>query len=262
MRDATLLAETFLVPARYCGPPTSGNGGWVGGHAAALVPTNPEHPAVTVRLSAPPPLETPMRVERDGSVVRVWQERPSGDTDDGDLLVVTAAPAPAPDRSGVPAPVAVALAREASSRAPLEGHAFPTCFVCGPGRAAGDGLRIFPGEVTGRAGLHAAPFVPEDSSLELVWAALDCPGAFALDFSRTTMVLGTMTTVVLREPHPGREHVVIGWARGAEGRKRHCGTALYDGDELVAHAEATWLTLGATTPTDTDNTPTTPEESA
>ena len=42
----------------------------------------------------------------------------------------------------------------------LTSHPFPTCFACGTDREPGDGLRIFPGPVAGRAGrrdLDAAP---------------------------------------------------------------------------------------------------------
>ncbi|MEI2700767.1 MAG: hypothetical protein V9E94_21380 [Microthrixaceae bacterium] len=62
-------------------------------------------------------------------------------------------------------------------------HAFPTCFTCGPDRASGDGLRIFPAQVPGRPELVVSPWRPDRSFVddddrirdELVWAALDCP---------------------------------------------------------------------------------------
>jgi hypothetical protein len=63
---------------------------------------------------------------------------------------------------------------------------FPGCFVCGPARGPGDGLRILPGPVAGR-GLWAAPWTPEETVAgasdrvrpEVVWAALDCPSGIA-----------------------------------------------------------------------------------
>ena len=65
-------------------------------------------------------------------------------------------------------------------------HPFPGCFVCGTERAEADGLRIFTGLLADRSGV-AAPWVPDPSladtdgnvRAEFVWAALDCPGAFA-----------------------------------------------------------------------------------
>ena len=67
-------------------------------------------------------------------------------------------------------------------------HPYPACFVCGPTRDEGDGLRIFPGPVEGRE-LYAAPWTPDDSVAddegivrpEFVWAALDCPSGIVTD---------------------------------------------------------------------------------
>jgi hypothetical protein len=58
------------------------------------------------------------------------------------------------------------------------------------------------------------------------------------------MVLGTMTAEVDRLPAVGEEHVVMAWARGSEGRKHWCGTALYTADGvMLAHADATWIAI-------------------
>ena len=58
------------------------------------------------------------------------------------------------------------------------------------------------------------------------------------------MVLGTMTAEVYDLPSVGEEHVVMAWARGSEGRKHYCGTALYAaGGRLLAHADATWIAI-------------------
>jgi hypothetical protein len=92
-------------------------------------------PAATVRLLLAPPLDVPLerRGEADGTVRLL----------EGDMAV-------ADGRRGCPAvdvPVPPALdmaARAASALAGFQTHAFPTCFVCGPQRADGDGLRIFP----------------------------------------------------------------------------------------------------------------------
>src|SRR5205823_337318 len=71
-------------------------------------------------------------------------------------------------------------------------HPFPGCFVCGPEREPGDGLRLLPvalgdGRVAARVNL-AEPSIP------MVWAALDCPGAFAVNpgFDRGVTVLGRL----------------------------------------------------------------------
>lgn len=225
---------SFVVPARFCGPPESGNGGWVSGHLAQLVPTTPERPAVRVRLCTPPPLERPMRV-RTG---------PDGARDllDGELLVASAAPATPPCRDDLAPPVRYPRALEAGAAyAGLTEHPFPTCFSCGTGRGS-EALRLRPGRV-GEAGVHAAAWLPTEVSPEIVWAALDCPGAWALGVGGRPMVLGTMTALVLALPESHREHVVMAWGLGGEGRAFRCGTALYAGEQLLASAQATWVTV-------------------
>ena len=61
----TGTTDSLVIPSRFRGPPGSGNGGYVCGRIAAYV----DGP-VTVTLRRPPPLATPMAVERDeeGSV--------------------------------------------------------------------------------------------------------------------------------------------------------------------------------------------------
>src|SRR5215467_13029017 len=57
----TGLMDALVIPSRFCGPAGSGNGGYVCGRIAAYL-----HGPVTVTLRRPPPLDTPMTVERDG----------------------------------------------------------------------------------------------------------------------------------------------------------------------------------------------------
>jgi hypothetical protein len=68
--------STLRIPARFNGPPQSANGGWFAGAIAEhLAPGLPgpgaPSPAVTVRLSAPPPLEVDLSMEPDGEGVRL-----------------------------------------------------------------------------------------------------------------------------------------------------------------------------------------------
>ena len=235
------MSETFTVPARFCGPPESGNGGWTSGHLAALVAVTDGSPAVSVRLRTPPPLDRAMAVHHGGAgTVEVT---------DGDVLVASAQPGGALDRTGLPAPASFAEAEAVADRyAGLHNHPFPTCFSCGVDRDPGDALCLRPGALPGREGVHAAAWVPTESTPEIVWAALDCPGAWALGVGGRPMVLGTMTAEVERLPAVGEEHVVMAWGRGSEGRKHYCGTALYAADgALLALAEATWIAIDPTT---------------
>lgn len=169
---------------------------------------------------------------------------------DGAEVVAEAVPA----RLEVDPPVPVSLAEAAgAARGYLgfAGHPFPTCFVCGPRRAEGDGLRIFPGPVTDRH-MVAAPWTPDrtltgDDHLvrpEFLWAALDCPGAFASGFPETPMVLGRLAAQLVRPVRAGQGSVVVGWPEGSEGRKHFAGTALFTSrGNLIAVARATWISV-------------------
>ena len=211
---------TLTIPARFNGPPGSGHGGVSCGLLAQATGLN----EITLRL--PPPLEVPLEV-RDGGLY------------DGDLLVAQGAAGEV--AATAPAVVPLEEAREAVSRyRGHEGHPFPTCFACGPQHPTG--LHLFPGEVGD--GVVACPWVPEDDDPVMVWAALDCPGAWSNDPTQEAIVLGRLTMRLGRLPVPGEEHVLMGWRRGRAGRKVLTGTALYTADgELLAVTEQTWITV-------------------
>jgi hypothetical protein len=213
-------------PHRYRGPLTSANGGYACGRLAAFV----EASEIEVTLRLPPPLDRPLAVERDGEAVRLL---------DGEALVAEARPASV----DVDPPEPVSLEGAERSR---ERHArdwtpeFSECYVCG---LRDDGLQIRVGPVAGREPLHAAPIALPESRPELVWAAIDCPGAFAVGAEgRGDIVLGRMTARVERVPEAGEQCVVTSWPLGEDGRKLFAGTALFGGDgKLVALARQTWI---------------------
>jgi hypothetical protein len=99
-------------------------------------------------------------------------------------------------------------------------------------------------------GVVVAPWVPTEDlgGARFAWAALDCPGAFAVlgDFSRGITVLGRLTARVEEAPRAGDECVVVGWQLGSDGRrKHHAGTAIYRDGDLLASAMAVWITVDA-----------------
>jgi hypothetical protein len=235
----------LLVASRFRGPARSGNGGYTCGALAALAPD--DWATVTVRLSQPPPLDTAMAVTRSEDLLVASS---------GDHEVARATRA---DHDPEPVPaVDAATARAAEATyAGLTAHPFPTCFACGTGRGAGDGLRIFPGPVGD--GRVAATWTPDrtlsadwheyrDATREVghavTWAALDCAGGWAADIGTRLMVLGTMTARLWSLPAVGEEHVVVGAARGESGRKRMSATSLYDAEGgLVGTAEHVWIAV-------------------
>ena len=105
-----------------------------------------------------------------------------------------------------------------------------------------DGLCIHVGPVAGRD-VHAAPWIAREVSPEVVWAAIDCPGAWAVGGpGRGEIVLGRMNAEIRRLPEEGEQCVVAAWPLGEDGRKLHAGTALLSPEgEVLAVARQTWI---------------------
>jgi hypothetical protein len=234
--------ELRLDP-RFRGPPGFANGGLVAGSLAARLGGDAE-----VTLRRPVPLGRPLRVRdhQDGTLV----------LEDGEALLAEARPAAAVELA-VPGAVTPEEARAAAGKARYHDDPyFPECFVCGPARRQGDGLRIFPGQVGGRS-LWAAPWMP-DASLadgdglvraEMVWASLDCPGGIAALEAHPlpagmAALLGRMTVTVAGRPRPGEECQAVGWPGERDGRKVVAGSALLGpGGEVLVAARAVWITV-------------------
>lgn len=224
------------ISKRFCGPPSSANGGYTAGLVAAALPG-----AVEVTLRRPPRLEHELSLEVSDDRVTL---------SDGELLVAEARPARLDVRA--PEPVSFEQASELGTRyVGFKRHHFPGCFVCGPGRAPGDGLCIFPGTSEADDAEVAAPWVP-DASLadehgqvksEFCWAALDCVGYFAAaapDYP--VALLGRMTAELRGTLHAGDRCVVQGVALGREGRKLFAKTALYGPEQqLRGLAKQVWI---------------------
>jgi len=213
----------IVIDRRFRGPSESGNGGYSAGLFARAFGGGELE--VTLRLA--PPLETPLRLDADGSVR------------DGEAVVAEV-------RRGDVAlepPPRVGWTDAVAARAPDLDSPFPECFVCGHARG-NDGLHIHAGPLNG-SDVHAAPWrVGEDAvGPEFVWSALDCPGAYATGaLGRGTVVLARLTARVERVPEPGEECVVVAWPLGSEGRKHGAGTALFTAPgELLGLARALWI---------------------
>ena len=234
--------ERLRIDARFCGPPDTGNGGYVAGRVARHLRGTCE-----VTLRAPAPLEQPLEIWRraDGEVELLH----------GDTLIARARPTSL--KLSPPAPPSYAEAeKHAGSCRALQTHPFPRCFVCGPERAPGDGLRILPGWLAERE-QAAAPFTPDqalagdDGRIDpvFVWAALDSPSSFPLlepleNQRLEPMVLGRLVVDVRQPPRAGEPCVVTAWTLGLEGRRGTAGTALWSADgELLAAGRATWVSL-------------------
>lgn len=236
-----MMASTLVVPRRFNGPPSSGNGGWTAG---ALAEASGLPDPVTVQVRLPPPLDrdlavvpTEDRVElRDGEAVVALARTGEGlDWTAGEPVSVPAAEAA---REGYPG---------------LRAHPFRTCFACGPDREPGDGLRIFPGAVGD--GRVASTWTPDASltgeedrvTVPVLWAALDCVGGWSTDLENRPMVLGQMTVRLCpgqSPPRAGAPYVVTGTHLRTEGRKTWTASHLFTAEGvLVAQSEQLWIAV-------------------
>ena len=226
------------IQRRFRGPPETGNGGYVAGIvAAALGGSN-----CVVTLKAPPPLDRELTLKTEDRSASLFCD---------DEVLVTASSEPV--EIDVPPPPTLREARNAEPRfVGHSRHAFPGCFVCGPDRESGDGMRIFAGALNDSARQVAATWTPDESLTddrgmvrpEFLWAALDCPGYFAAETDAGLALLGRMAAVLHRPIRAGEPLVVTGWPVQSEGRKHRVGSALHDAEgNLVAAATATWITL-------------------
>jgi hypothetical protein len=232
-----MTAHRLLVIARrFRGPPTSGNGGYTCGMLAAAA-SKP----VEVRLIKPPPLDQRLEIVDDPATGGLKLM-------DGADTVAVATPKVLELSVPRPPSYATALAAVANYEG-FQEHAYSDCFVCGPVRSRGDGMRVFAAPIP-NMDLVAAAWIPDRSLVgadgkvlpEFMWAALDCPGFFATGAAIRGPLLGTYAARIDRCVHLDAPCVVIGWALKHEGRKHVVGTAIFDNfGELCGRALATWV---------------------
>jgi hypothetical protein len=234
----------ITIARQFCGPPNSGNGGYVCGVLAKDI----DGPATSV-LRAPVPLDVSLHLNMDKGAVLLTDAEGAlvgkGESADRDLL-------PTP-----PTPPSLEAALVAGERyIGLTQRVHPTCFSCGPERHEGDGLRVFAGQIEGEPDGHLAcvwtphlAFADAQGLVpsEVIWAALDCPGVFAwiAREGRHGALLGTMTGEVIRRPRAGEPCIVTAWPLARQGRKETAGVALFAADgELLARAHQVWIMMG------------------
>jgi hypothetical protein len=229
----------ITIPARFRGPPQSGNGGYVAGLLARLAGG---HRAVAMR--APAPLDTDLTFDGSGETARLTH---------GDTLIAEAAPADVADLPVPPAPPTLEQARAAS-----EGYQsfHPICVCCTDRLPPEEGLRVRAGQVeVAPAGTVAAvwdvhpAFCDADGRApeEIVWAAMDCPGFYAwvAHDGRHGALTGRMQAEVLERPRAGEACIVLAWPleRVSE-RRRTAGVALFGADgRLMARGVQTWIAV-------------------
>ncbi len=230
----------ITIASRFCGPQTSGNGGYTCGRVAELIDGPCE-----VTLRAPPPLDTPLQVDASADAVRLTH---------GGRLIAEAKRAELDLQPPDSPSWDEAVVAERRFRG-LTHHDFPHCFTCGTARTPGDGLRVHTGAVEGRE-VVAATWTPDASladshgaiGTEFLWAATDCAGAWATNSRQTNpSLLGRFAARFTGTVRAGERCIVIGWPIGHEGRKHHAGTALFKADgQLIGCGRQTWIEIPRT----------------
>ena len=233
----------IVVAQQFCGPPNSGNGGYCCG-----VLTQGIEGPVTAVLRARIPLDVGLRLEVGAEATELF--------DAEGVLIGKGVASDGAQLPEVPAPPSLAAAQAAEARyIGLTQRVHPTCFSCGPEREEGHGLKVFAGQLDGApAGYVACPWTPHANfadaegltPVEVIWAALDCPGFFAwvVKEGRHGALLGTMTGEVVRRPAAGEPCIVTAWPIERDGRKETAGVALHTADgELLARAHQVWIVM-------------------
>ena len=247
--------DSILIAAKFRGPPSSGNGGYVAGTIAAAL-TGGMHNlsddrAVEVTLRSPIPLDQPMTLRRETDSLCVLH----GDKLIAEAIVTTLC-------LDAPTPVSwdeAFAVRNHSYSLPVGLHPLfdkpmrglhPICFCCGAELSDSDGLHVYSAPVRDNEQVAAAwianeCFADERGEVrpEYVWAALDCPGQMAWRAKgiRTGM-LGRLTARIDKPVIAGERCVIIGWTIANEGKKYFAGTALFNASrELCAFAKAVWI---------------------
>ena len=239
--------KSVVIDKRFCGPPKSANGGYVCGVLARHI-----HGDAEITLLAPSPLDQRLDIVTGAHGVELRREETT--LARGRRVHIDVPEVPIVDFSE---------AQDAVRRYPHDArrHPMATCFVCGPARVDGDGLRISPASLSRRIdckiGMLAAPWVPyanlarEDGAIasEFIWAALDCPTGYAavaaqhLGMTGTEIVLlGRMSARIEARPRPGDRCTIVAWPTGRDRRKLFANSALLTSDgRILAVARATWL---------------------
>ncbi len=240
------MPDTVIIARRFCGPPDSGNGGYSCGvlPGSLLGGTAEGHAA---HLAAARIVR--MDVVRDGSGVHLMA---------GGQLVAEARPAdlamdapPAPSLEEAIAGRVRAFrgaSRTSIRRASCAGRSARRATGCASTPAQSRGAtsrRPLRSSRTPRSPTRERPGCGARSA----WAALDCPSVkFGFHcfgpFEGVRSFSGVSRRASTRFRRVGDRCISVGWSLGRDGRKIHCGSALYAEDgALLAVGKATWIVL-------------------
>ena len=230
--------QTLIIPARFNGPPDIANGGIVVG---AMAETSKGR-CCTVTLKAPTPLDTPLLVKQheDGSQGLYLEGELLATSQNADSLNLSVPDFLPPEQA----------AETLDQYRELDSVGVGECFVCGSNRH--DGLRVFATKTKTDSTLYAAKFPMHPDFLGVdgyvqplfIYAALDCPGYFAVTDGDDYALLGRMTAEITAPCKGDKDGTVLAWEIDRDGRKLTSGTAVYDCEgTLVAKAVSVWIKI-------------------
>ncbi|MBM9499067.1 hypothetical protein JWG44_02210 [Leptospira sp. 201903071] len=243
--------ESIEINEKYCGPPMSGNGGYIAGITANQI----QNEAAVIKIKAPGPLNESLYYSRDpiSKGIKLLSKETNlviaEAKEDSDFFM---------DFPELNSSTLEGIQNPEEEYLGFQKHPFPTCFVCGPKRNHEDGMRIFSAKIKDQDGfthLHGAFWNPwkDLSDLdgkirnEIVWAALDCPGGFAVSYVDPTMiVLVKLRGRLLESIFAELPYAILSWEIGRNRRQRIAGTAIYrvEDRKCVAYSEALWMVPG------------------
>ncbi|MDP6563366.1 MAG: hypothetical protein QF578_00925 [Alphaproteobacteria bacterium] len=238
-----MAREQIVIDPHFVGPPEITLGSYISGRMAAYLDSD----TVTVTLRAPTPMGRPVGVDTDTpGEVRMY---------DGDTLLNEAVPGSLDIE--IPEVIGLEEAKGASLRHVIE-MPFPDCFGCGSARTEDTGLHLRSGPVAGR-NLVAVDWLPRAKAVgagmgepvpkAMIWAALECPMARALDLPdmktpEQIVLLGRMTARVVAQPIVGQPCFFMGWPVERVDRRMEIAGSLHDADGgLLAATALTFIAL-------------------
>lgn len=235
--------RTLRIGGWFQGPTGSGQGGWTAHRFTEQI----DQP-VSTAMRAPVPLDTDLRINRDGDEWSLVDE--SG----ADPVTIMVARPWEPEFADTES-VGVADARAARARFSqfVREHPVPYCFSCG---VQHDSMNVHAGPLgDGRfAADWRAPDWAIDSSgavdLGALWAALDCAAAWYVSYSKEqrSPVTAQFAVEVTGPIEPDTTYSLVSWSgdRPAEwdGRKRHGASVAFGPDgTCVARSVSFWIAL-------------------
>lgn len=217
--------DVLSIENRFRGFPEIAHGGYTGGQLAEMIGDE-----VAVRFERPIPTETELTIVASDDAIEVVA--------DGEVMATAVSTSVDVEVPDLPDPGEV-LDATASYLGHHE-HPYPDCFVCGPERPEGDGLRLFPGPV-GSGDVLATPWTPhpnradEDGLVDrgFVWSALDCPSIWAVmerapPDSPRHVVTGELAVRDAEPVRAGEPHFVVAWPLEHDEGTRRAGAAVID----------------------------------